>query len=990
MKLNPRIEASVIVIVIFNICVVKSEHMLSYNACEKLNTSLCKCDINQTEPKLECRRENSIIVVKIENGQNQVTFDCHEDSSPEMYSLLPDIELFNWTESGIESVIFEQCPLPESGISDILDKLGVRQTQALVLSSGSDLQVRRDHLKGLNSLRYLLLLAPIFHLPEDTFDDIGNLTSLVFKSVKTQLPMNIFQNLLELEQLSIDLNVFNDITPGIFRNQHKLKRLSCSKVRELTKASFIGASSLTDLSLSHLDSLEPNVFDHLKNMESIELISNQFIDLPIGLFSMNTKLNKIRLLLCSNLKMLPAGLLAQKSHLTEVSIENNRMQSLPGDLFKESSNIRDISFQTNRLKTLPDGIFSSQTKLKQLDLSENQLTELPDSLFSNARSLKVIKLSENKLNIISQRLFSGLTNLTEVDLSHNQLVKIAVEAFEHTNLHVLNLEYNGLSEYSPSFDGTRNLTSLFLGHNHLTANSILWSWYHDDDIKLKELDLSYNQISSVDIFQIIRTLSQSITVNLSNNNITKITGDKVDYSIFAVANALEKYSSLNITWTWTWILNHNPIKCDCGLLYFMKLIHSKNPTIRRNLKIEMDELRCDNSTTLKNRLVSGLKLEDLVCPLDTEFENMEYCPSRCNCSWRPVDEAAIFNCSNANLTEVPALPSIQKRGVLIQYELNIENNRIRTLPKSRRTGYEQIVKINARNNSMEFISDENLPPNVTAVDISMNHLYTLDGNLLRRLNGSGMLQHLILAGNPWTCECESDFVKFLGLYQTKVDYRNITCKDNAFLYSKSIVCPIDRTVTLLTYVIVGFVCLMIGAVVALYYKYQQEVKVFLFAHNLCMWFVTEEDLDKDKKYDAFISFSHKDEQFVTEVLVPELENGLHSYKICLHMRDWIPGEFISDQIVKTVEDSRRTIIVLSPNFIQSVWGRTEFQLAHQKSMNEGRMRLIVIIYGDVGDTEQLDPELKAYLKTNTYVEWGDKWFFDKLRYALPHKTISNS
>lgn len=274
------------------------------------------------------------------------------------------------------------------------------------------------------------------------------------------------------------------------------------------------------------------------------------------------------------------------------------------------------------------------------------------------------------------------------------------------------------------------------------------------------------------------------------------------------------------------------------------------------------------------------------------------------------------------------------------------------------------------------------------LELDNNNISRIDSNVLEFLKNSTTLTQLTLHANPWICDCNAkDFLNFI---QTKFaniyDLPQVTCNGKNSSISKMIAtdfCPVETVMVIGISVAIAFLGIFIGAF-GLYYRYQRQIKVWLFAHQCCLWFVTEEELDKNKLYDAFISYSHKDEDFVINELVPKLESGSRPFKLCLHFRDWLAGEWIPTQIARSVEESRRTIVVLSPNFLESIWGRMEFRAAHSQALSEGRARVILILYGDIGSTNNLDPELKAYMSMNTYVKWGDPWFWNKLRYALPH------
>ena len=66
-----------------------------------------------------------------------------------------------------------------------------------------------------------------------------------------------------------------------------------------------------------------------------------------------------------------------------------------------------------------------------------------------------------------------------------------------------------------------------------------------------------------------------------------------------------------------------------------------------------------------------------------------------------------------------------------------------------------------------------------------------------------------------------------------------------------------------------------------------------------------------------------------EKIVEVLENpgsGLRrSFRCCIHERDWIPGRTINENIFDSVNQSRRTLILLSPGFLQSSYCQQEFK-----------------------------------------------------------------
>lgn len=75
------------------------------------------------------------------------------------------------------------------------------------------------------------------------------------------------------------------------------------------------------------------------------------------------------------------------------------------------------------------------------------------------------------------------------------------------------------------------------------------------------------------------------------------------------------------------------------------------------------------------------------------------------------------------------------------------------------------------------------------------------------------------------------------------------------------------------------------------------------------------------RYDVFISYSHRNKDWVRGWLAPQLKNA--GLKVCIDHENFEPGAPSIIEMERAVLQSRKTVLVLTPEYLQSEW--TEFE-----------------------------------------------------------------
>lgn len=430
--------------------------------------------------------------------------------------------------------------------------------------------------------------------------------------------------------------------------------------------------------------------------------------------------------------------------------------------------------------------------------------------------------------LFNRYLLSPLTRLTHLHLNQNQITSIQQSAFAGIRMvEFINLQDNFIKfrdgDYlqSSPFQTLKALETLNLGNNSITEI------FEDFTLEsLQYLNLSSNLISSLSSDDLNNL--QAKTIDVTYNQIYEINFD------------------FDINQTVHVFVDHNPITCDCRLHKFVKHLENKNGKDALQ-KITIGGLTCAKPESMAGTKVREIDPFKLLCPLDNKETQIKRCPEGCECEIRPEDSHVLIVCdSSVDLSKLPA--AHQNATKLTVFNINSNTSDL-VLPTTSSQGFELVTYLNVSGNMLKQIQLENLPPRLVELDISNNSLETLNDTVMTFIEASKMKVHL--GGNPWRCDCnEKDFIRVVKSLMRDDRVKNqddLKCADGRYFreISQEILCSPgrDKSIMILS-IITAIMGLGIGILAALYYKYQKQIKMWLYSHNMLLWFVTEEELDK--------------------------------------------------------------------------------------------------------------------------------------------------
>ncbi|XP_067129525.1 uncharacterized protein [Centruroides vittatus] len=576
----------------------------------------------------------------------------------------------------------------------------------------------------------------------------GNVPSVVYLNIensefRTFMP-SPFQNLSSLSTLSLTNGVLETLPSQVFRGLYNLNRLNLSnnQIKEIDSLLLKNLTQLQvlDLSGNKLTNLPSDLLSDLSNLISFVVYKNRLTALPDNLFAACSKL-KYFFVGDNQIGQFPSGFFAGLQNLKYFFAINCSLTHLEGGIFSDATNLRKVILTTNQIVNLPPDLFKNSKNLEEFFIGVNKIQHLPPGIFDDLINLQHIQLSVNQLRTLPKNIFQNLSSLEVLDLGSNLLTHLPEDVFlPLINLRVLDISRSSFVRLSAKhpFGRSKHLTKISAKFSNFVAWPMInWTEHHS----LTFVDFSRSNFNNVTLP--LRTPNRAI-VDLSDSNIRTIYIDTHEYgSNFP-----------------TYDLRNSNITCDCNLRQFVDFL---------NVNLETAAQIFPNLTNLecyeKKKKLLDITTTYRMCPVTKD------CPVDCECF--QDFEGILVNCSRKDMRDMP--------------EILIENATVVDLTHNRISNVDPQL---CRNVTHLYLSDnsltsiDNLPPTITYLSLNRNQLTRLPPSLMYRIDNWNEFK-ILLAGNNWSCGCDSLFTKdWLIRNKHKIlDFANVSCRIGSDLSS---------------------------------------------------------------------------------------------------------------------------------------------------------------------------------------------------------------
>ncbi|XP_038163198.1 toll-like receptor 2 [Cyprinodon tularosa] len=729
------------------------------------------------------------------------------------------------------------------------------------------------------------------------------------------------------QALSLDLS-FNNIT---LVTQNDL--LEHSKLRVL------------DFHGNRLAVIHPSAFDALWSLEKLDLSDNQLKTLNYKWFEKLEVLQQLNLLnnpySCLGSPPLFLGLV----RLRKLMFGGQDLKELNREDLKGVTHLDELTVQANNLARYDSGTFGGIWPLGHATLS------LYGPFSTNTTLAEVLLLD----------VCYPETKLTLVDLHLNHYVSTQplrkiIKRIRDLSLRNFSLSDEATVSLLTLLDGVP-LRSLKIVGLTLTGEG---RWVRANRTELRNMDEFF--VSDVTILDILKfAMTSEVQFLLQNQRKLSIINSKMFLLSCYLTKMMVNVQYLDVS---------DNLLTDLTISY---MLCGNEETLKelRVLNISGNPLK---SLSTMSRLVTKLtKLTHL------DISKTSYSSMPPTCSW-PASLRYI-NISRAKLTTIT--PCLPKSLEVLDMSYNNLKEFVLELPILR--------ELHLSGNKFLRLPAGGYYPNLQTLKIQSN---TLNVFSLSDLQSYRRLENLEAGHNKFVCSC--GFVTFLRSLLAGSRGVKITDGDQSYVCDSPVNLQgdaVDRvTLPIIQCHTVLFVSVSCG--VALFWGMLVSVLLwrchaFWYLKMSWAWLKAKRDYQRHRRqreiegtgalvsFDAFISYSERDASWVENFLVPELEEPSDStdlaspLTLCLHKRDFLPGHWIMDNIMSSIERSHHTVFVLSQNFIQSDWCRYELDFSHFWLFEARGDAAILILLEPLrkDDIPKRFCKLRKLMSSTTYLEW---------------------